>query len=292
MHFEFSSPDYDRQSSIEYSYYLKGFDKGWSSWSKKAEKDYTNLPAGSYIFEVKAKNNLSGESVVSKYAFLVLPPWYETTWAYLAYVLFVLAAVYSGYRIHKKMLAKQQQKHEEEQRKLQYLHQLEMDKSEKEIIKLKNEKLETELDYKNSELASTAMHLMQKGELLSSIKDELVRLKKTNGTDRPADDFKKILQILKEENKLDKDWEQFAIHFDTVHSGFLKILKQKVPNVSAHDLKMCAYLRMNLSSKEIAQLENISVRGVEISRYRLRKKLQIPTETNLFDFLMQLNYNN
>ena len=59
---------------------------------------------------------------------------------------------------------------------------------------------------------------------------------------------------------------------------------------SAHDLKLCAYLRMNLSSKEIAQLENISVRGVEISRYRLRKKLQIPTETNLFDFLLQVGY--
>ncbi len=290
VHFEFSSPDYDRQSSIEYSYYLKGFDNGWSLWSKKTEKDYTNLPAGNYIFEVKAKNNLSGESAVSKYAFVILPPWYATTWAYLVYVLLVFAAIYTGYRIHKKMLAKQQAQHEDEQRKLQYLHQLELDKSEKEIIKLKNEKLEAELEYKNSELASTAMHLMQKGELLSSIKDELVRIKKTNGTDRPADDFKKILQILKEENKLDKDWEQFAIHFNTVHSGFLKILKQKFPTVSAHELKLCAYLRMNLSSKEIAQLENISVRGVEISRYRLRKKLQVPTETNLFDFMIQLNY--
>ncbi len=291
MHFEFSSPAYERQNSVEYSYYLKGFDEGWSSWSKKAEKDYTNLPAGNYTFEVKAKSNLSGESVASKYTFVVLPPWYETTWAYFVYFLLFLAMIYAGYRMQKRMLAKQQQRHEEEQRKLQYLHQLEMDKSEKEIIKLKNEKLEAELEYKNSELASTALHLMQKGELLSSVKDELVRIKKTNTPDRPADDFKKILQILKEENKLDKDWEQFAIHFDTVHSGFLRMLKQRYPNVSAHDLKLCAYLRMNLSSKEIAQLENISVRGVEISRYRLRKKLQIPTDINLFDFLMQINYN-
>ena len=116
-----------------------------------------------------------------------------------------------------------------------------------------------------------------------------MRIKKTS-TDKPNDDFKKILHILKEENKLDKDWEQFASHFDSVHTSFLRILKQKYPLVSAHELKLCAYLRMNLSSKEIAQLENISVRGVEISRYRLRKKLQIPTETNLFDFLLQLSY--
>ena len=88
---------------------------------------------------------------------------------------------------------------------------------------------------------------------------------------------------------MDKDWEQFAVHFDKVHSDFLQILKAAYPVLSSHELKLCAYLRMNLSSKEIAQLENISVRGVEISRYRLRKKLRIPTETNLFDFLMELH---
>ncbi len=68
-------------------------------------------------------------------------------------------------------------------------------------------------------------------------------------------------------------------------------MKMAYPSLSAHELKLCAYLRMNLSSKEIAQLENISVRGVEISRYRLRKKLKISTETNLFDFLMGLHTN-
>ena len=94
---------------------------------------------------------------------------------------------------------------------------------------------------------------------------------------------------LEEENKMDKDWEQFAVHFDKVHSDFLRILKSAYPSLSAHEMKLCAYLRMNLSSKEIAQLENISTRGVEISRYRLRKKLKIATETNLFDFLMELH---
>ena len=289
MHFEYSTPTYESRNSIEYSYYLKGFDKEWSAWIKNTEKDYTNLPEGNYTFEVKARNNLSGESKINTYTFVVLPPWYRTLWAYLAYVLLFFALLYAVYHLQKRMLAKQQLKHEEEQRKLQYLHQLEMDKSEKEIIKLKNEKLEAELELKNSELASTALHLVQKGEVLADIKDELVRIKKTT-SDRPNDDFKKIIHLLKEENKLDKDWEQFAIHFDLLHSGLLKMLKQRYPHVSGHELKLCAYLRMNLSSKEIAQLENISVRGVEISRYRLRKKLQIPTETNLFDFLLQLSY--
>ena len=129
------------------------------------------------------------------------------------------------------------------------------------------------------------MHLMQKGDLLENVKEELIRIKKSLPYNS-ADDVKKLIRVLKEQAKLDNEWEQFAIHFDYVHAGFLKILKEKYPNVSAHDLKLCAYLGMNLSSKEIAQLENISVRGVEISRYRLRKKLEIPTEMNLFDYLI------
>ncbi|MEP6464663.1 MAG: triple tyrosine motif-containing protein [Parafilimonas sp.] len=289
VHFEYSSPFYESQKNLEYSYWLKGFDKNWSAWSKKAEKDYTNLPAGNYSFQVKAKNNLSSESAISRYQFVVLPAWYQTTLAYILYILIACFIIYKVHRMQQKMLARQQVKHEEEQRQLRYLHQLEIEKSENEIVKLKNEKLETELEYKNSELASTSMHLMQKGDLLENIKDELIRIRKTSAI-TSSDDVKKLIRVLKEEAKLDKDWEQFAVHFDSVHSGFLRVLKQKYSNVSAHDLKLCAYLRMNLSSKEIAQLENISVRGVEISRYRLRKKLQIPTETNLFDFLLQVGY--
>ncbi len=286
LHFEFSSPSIGHQSSIEYSYFLNGFDKGWSAWSRKTEKEYTNLPAGNYIFQVKAKNNLINESAIRSYYFSVLPPWYQTFWAYLIYVLLFLGIVYLVYRSVKKILISQQKRHEEEQRQLQYLHQLELEKTEAEIIKLKNEKLQAEIEHKNTELASVAMHLVQKGELLANVKEEMGRLKKGINGDKPTDDLKKILRILDEENRMDKDWDHFASHFDRVHSDFLRTLKTKFPNLSAHELKLCAYLVMNLSSKEIAQLMNISVRGVEISRYRLRKKFHLATETNLFDFLL------
>jgi ligand-binding sensor domain-containing protein/DNA-binding CsgD family transcriptional regulator len=289
LHFEYTSPSYAAQSSILYSYNLKGFDKDWSGWSRWPAKEYTNLPAGTYTFQVKCKSNLGNESAVSEYSFIILPPWYQTGWAYLLYTLIFAALVYLLYFWQRRIFLQQQEQHEEEQKRLQYLHQLEMEKSEKEIVNLKNEVLEAEIEHKNTELASTAMHLVQKGELLSNIREELIRLKKGVNGDGSAEDFKKMLRILGEENKMDKDWEQFAVHFDKVHSDFLQILKGAYPLLSAHELKLCAYLRMNLSSKEIAQLENISVRGVEISRYRLRKKLKIPTEINLFDFLMDLH---
>jgi DNA-binding CsgD family transcriptional regulator len=80
--------------------------------------------------------------------------------------------------------------------------------------------------------------------------------------------------------------EHFAQHFDKVHSGFVSDLKIKHADLSANELKLCTFLRMNLSSKEIALLLNITVRGVEISRYRLRKKLKLTKEVNLFDYLL------
>ncbi|HET7898355.1 MAG TPA: triple tyrosine motif-containing protein, partial [Flavisolibacter sp.] len=292
LHFEYSAILYGQQLNIEYSYNLKGFDHTWSAWSGKTEKDYTNLPAGDYVFQIKARTNLGNESAVSSYAFTILPPWYQTPVAYFLYALAFLVLIYFVHSQQKKKLLKQQQKYEEQQRQLQYLHQLELEKNEKEIVKLRNEKLEAELAHKNTELASSAMHLVQKGELLSKIKDELVKLNKDSQVQQSPDEVKKIIKILGTEEKMDEDWELFAQHFDKVHSDFLLNLKKKFPNLTPNESKLCAYLRMNLSTKEIAQLMNISVRGVEISRYRLRKKLELPTAVNLFDFLIKIDDSN
>lgn len=286
FHFDYSATAYGQQANIEYSIYLEGFDDKWSEWSGKTEKEYTKLWPGTYTFHVKARNNLGDESKVSSYTFTVLPPWYLTYWAYALYFLALGAALFGLYRLQKHKYEEQLRLAEEEQKRLQYLHQLEMEKSEKEIIKLRNEKLEAEIHHKNKELASAAMHLVQKGELFTKVKEELVKLKKTAPAEKGSEDVKKLIRIISEEDRTEEDWEHFALHFDKVHSDFLVALKEHFPKLSPNELKLCAYLRMNLSTKEIAQLMNISVRGVEISRYRLRKKLQIPTETNLFEYLL------
>ncbi|WP_018617237.1 ligand-binding sensor domain-containing protein [Segetibacter koreensis] len=289
FHFEYSSPSYGHQSNVEYSYLLKGYDKKWSAWLKKSEKDYTNLPPGTFTFQVKARNNLGNESTINSYSFTILPPWYKTNVAYTIYSLLFCALLYLLFLWQKKILLRQQQKHEAEQKRLQYLHQLELENSEKEIVKLKNEKLKVEIEGKNSELASVAMRLVHKGDILSKIKEELVRIRKASNAENVSDDFKKLIRALKEEDKMDEEWDQFAGHFDNVHRDFLKFIKDAYPNLTPNELKLCTYLFMNLSTKEIAQLMNISVRGVEISRYRLRKKLQISTETNLYEFLLDFS---
>ena len=291
FHFEFSSPLYEQQSNIEYRCFLKGYDNKWSEWSNKTEREYVYLPAGSYELAIRARNNMGSESQAYKYSFMIHPPWYQTWWANTLYACIVLYGLYLVYRWQKQKFMRQRQRYEERQKQLRDLHQLELEKNEKEIVKLRNEKLEAEINHKNKEMASATMHLVKKGELISRIKDELQRLTKNTGEEKSLDALKKMIRTLGEDDKVDEDWEHFTVHFDKAHNDFFVALKEKHSNLTPNELKLCAYLRMNLSTKEMAQLMNISVRGVEISRYRLRKKLQIPTETNLFTYLLDFHGN-
>lgn len=287
FHFEFAAVLQKNQTNITYSYYLKGFDSKWSEYSRKTEKDYTNLPYGSYTFQVKARNNFGEESAVTNYEFVILPPWYQTIYANLFYAVLTVWLIYLIYKRQQKKFVKQREEFLKEQDRMKYLHQLEIDKSEQEIIKLKNERLITEIEIKNSELASTSMHLVQKQELITKIKNDLSKLNTNIPSDENLYNLRKIIRLLSSEEKNGESWEQFSIYFDKVHANFLEDLKAEYSNLTNNDLKLAAYLKLGLSTKEIAQLMKISPRGVEISRYRLRKKLQIPAEVTLFDFLSE-----
>jgi DNA-binding CsgD family transcriptional regulator len=292
IRFEFTASLFGYQSNLEYSFRLKGFDDSWSEYTKKTEKEYTNLPAGKYTFEVKARNNFGRESPVASYVIDILPPWYATVWVKMIYGLIVISALYFLYRWLKKKFRLQRAKYEEEQKRLLYIHELEINKNESEMVALRNEKLEAEINYKNSELASSAMHLVKKGELLTKVKAELAHVMKGMENPQAVAELKKMVRSLSDDDNMDKEWENFTKHFDKVHSDFIVGLKEKHATITGNEVKLCAYLRMNLSTKEIAQLMNISVRGVEISRYRLRKKLAIPSEMNLFDYLITIQSKN
>lgn len=278
LHFEYASSLFEHRDNTEYSFQLLGFDRNWSEWNAKSEKDYTNLPPGTYTFRVKARNNLGSESAVVNYTFKIRPAWYQTYWTYSVYMLLLVAMVYL-------IITRQRRKHENEQKHLKYQHQLELERNEKKIVSLQNEKLEAEVVYKNKELATTTMHLVQRGKLLSKIRAELMPLINEDQGEYSAN-VKRVLRLLDDSDKADSDWHHFSIHFDHVHSNYLSILKEKFPQLSSNDLKLCAYLKMNLTTKEMAQLMNITIRAVEVSRYRLRKKINVPTDVNLFDFLM------
>ncbi len=281
--FAYSATIYGAENRIAYSYWLEGYEDKWSPWSDNIEKHYTNLPSGTYRFKVKAIDNLNRESETAVFAFVIDPPWYKTTWALLVYAVIIAVGIYLLFKWQQTVFHNQQQQYEEQLAHLRYVHQLENEKKEKEIVKLQNEKLENEVLLKTKELANTNMQLMENTGTLIKLKDEIAKLNAQSGGE--AKDLTRITVLLRDVEKNNKNWNQFAMHFDELNDGFLTRLKAAHPSLSRTDLKLCAYLHLNLSSKEIAQLQNISVRGVEMHRYRLRKKLQLPTERSLSDYL-------
>ncbi len=293
LHFEFCSPFNTQSENLQYSHRLKGFDEEWSLWTNKTEKDYTNIPPGNYVFEVKVRNNFIEESVASSFKVTILYPWYKTTGLKIVYFVCIIFLLYYLFRQqasiikrrHEKRLMDERKRYEEQQKLLSFQHQLELERSEKTMMQLKNDKLE-------SELTSSAMNLVQKTEFLNKIKDEINKLNKADGQKIDTGDLKRILRGIADEGRLDEEWEQFSIHFNKVHNNFLLNLKNRFPELKAHELKLCAYLRMNLSSKEMARLLSISVRGVEINRYRLRKKLQLKPKEDFFEFLINIDLDN
>jgi ligand-binding sensor domain-containing protein/DNA-binding CsgD family transcriptional regulator len=289
--FSFAIPIYEGNENIKYRYKLKGFNKEFSEWTSKTEKEYTNLSPGKYTFFVEAKDSFGRICEGAEYSFKINKPWYLSIYALFAYVIllgsFLIGWVfYISAREQKKTFAfKKEQVKKLAQKEKEFKQEVE--KSEKEVSNLLNEKLQAEVNFKNSQLASTTMHLVQKSEILQKLKTELNQLSKQV----PSDLKRKVDSISREldaDFKLDNSWEQFELYFDQVQENFFKNLREKHPELTPKDQKLCAYLRMNLSTKEIAPLLNISVRGVEISRYRLRKKLNIDSNTNLVEFIMNV----
>ena len=154
-------------------------------------------------------------------------------------------------------------------------------KSQKELIQIKNEKLKGEIESKNRELAVSTMSIIKKNEFLHAIKNKLQKAEN-------ATQIKSVIKTIDRNINNEDDWKFFEEAFNNADKDFLKKVKELHPELTSNDLRLCAYLRLNLSSKEIAPLLNISVKSVEVKRYRLRKKMNLPHENNLNEYLISI----
>ncbi len=288
LRISYSLPYY-REAEVRYQYKLEGYSTDWSDWSTASQKDFTNLSWGKYRFLVRAAIDRQTQTQVTVFEFEVLPPFYATNLAYLVYLLLFAGLLYFLKRLYdfkllqdKARITAKLQKEKDEFLKREAEH------TEKQIIKLEHEKLQAELAGKNRELANSAMSLVYKNELLQKLSQEIAKLKDGSGKTISDEQQRKIQQIITEGMNDQRDWVLFENSFNDAHDSFFKKLKAKHPELVPNDLKLCAFLHMNMSSKEMASLLNISLRGVEIRRYRLRKKLNIPHDMNLTEFLMSI----
>lgn len=281
IEFTFSSQQYFLSS--EFRYKLKGLENQWSDWQNKSNVKFTRLPSGSYDFIVQTRNIRGKISNPHTYRFLIEPPWYASQTAWIIY----LAALAGGGIILRKIFLKRLRLHKQKiEREEREKREQEKMRQEQKYTQLKNEKLQNEISHKSIQLANYTMTIVRKNELLMNIKDELQKQKKELGPRYPDYYYRKLLKMLDRGISSEEEWEKFEYHFDQAHADFFKRLKQQYPELTQADLKLSAYLRLNLTSKEIAPLLNISIRGVEVRRYRLRKRLYLDTEENLVEFLL------
>jgi len=153
-----------------------------------------------------------------------------------------------------------------------------------EINRLNREKLGVELEHKERELSTTALHVIGKNEILSNLKGSMEKLIEGSKND-PNIVLKGLIREIDYNINLDKDWDTFKLHFEKVHQGFFTRLKDLYTDLSVDELKFCAYLRINLTSKEIAQILNITPIAINKRRNRLRKKINLNPNDDLFDFM-------
>lgn len=281
LNFNYTVPEYNKYIYTEYQFLLEGFQEKWSPWSSKTGTFYKNLPPGDYVFKVRAKIANSTPENIATYSFTISKPWYATTLAVIIYFILGIAAAIYIHRRYKNYYQHKEKKLIEENNLLLEIAALE---NEQQIMKLKNEQLSSDMNTKNRELAVSTMSLIKKDELLALIKNDL----KQSYADDATKNIKSVISNITKNITQEDSWTIFKDAFDNADTDFLKKVKQTHASLTPNDLRLCAYLRLNLSSKEIAPLLNISVRSVEIKRYRLRKKMDLPHEQGLVEYILYI----
>lgn len=296
IRFDFAAPDFQDQMNIQYSYRLEGVDAGWSEWQETPYKEFSYLRSGRYAFHVKARSLLGESSREAVYYFEILPAWYQTVWAYIIYSLLATFIVITVAGMVKRKINLEKQKTRDEEEKKRKVLELEIQQ-----IKLKQEKeqmikdkaqLEEDVIHKSKELANYTMLLVKKRELLSDMHDELKTLKDTVRSDASKQIVRDLIRKINANLQNEEHIQVFEANFERVHHEFFAQLKSTFSDLTQKELQLCAFVRMNLTNKEIASILNISVRGVETARYRLRKRLGMSHEQDMSAFLEKLYASN
>ena len=278
LRIEFSVPYYSNLNSIQYQWFMEGYHSDWTNWSDLSYAEFKNLDFGSYKFYVRAQSGQQPIGEVVAYSFSISYPWYISYWAITFYVFILIILSFLINKLYTRYYRKQQIKYLKETKKELELTELSNTKA---LVEAKNEQLNQRIENKNRELAISTMSMIKKNTLLGTIKDQLLKVTEIS-------EVKKVVINIDKNINNDDDWKFFEEAFNNADQDFLKKIKDIHPNLTPNDLRLCAYLRLNLSSKEIASLLNISSKSVEIKRYRLRKRMNLEHGKNLISYILSV----
>lgn len=293
LRFEYVMPEYRAENAVLYSYYLENYDSDWSSYSNTTSKEYTQLHEGNYRMHVRARNNHTHRIDESVLEFSITPPWYRSTTAKVIYSLLMLVLLWLTYRLvgaisrrTAQRVARRKEVELDTMRRQARENALHKDY---EIAELKGRQLEQDIKHKTEELSNITMNVVRKNEILLEISNRLTRLSQSDMPGDASKQIKHIQSLIRENISHDDDWRNFIHNFDAAYEDFTKNLLAMHPSLTPTELRVCCYIKMGLSSKDIAPLFNISYRSVEMTRYRLRKKLGLERDVNLTDYLQRIS---
>lgn len=278
LSFSFNVSDYSLFASTLYQHRISPFNDKWSPWSAESSFAIKNLTPGAYTFEVRARHDGHLIPSVIAYSLVINAPWYQTRTALAFYAIcFIMLIIFAHY-LYRSYYKKQRDRILKARTAELELREL---ANQKEIMALRNQQLNQDIESRNRELAISTMNMISKTSALNQLKQEMTQLPQN-------DELNTIFKSIDKAINNGEDWAFFEQAFNHADKKFFTRLKEKHPVLTPNDLKLCVYLRLNLSSKEIAPLLNISSRSVEIKRYRLRKKLDLERDTNLNEYVISI----
>lgn len=269
VRFLFVCPEFSSDEAVEYRCRLEGFDGEWSGFRLENEREYTRLRPGTYTFMVEARIAGTGEISADSLVLRIEAPWYLSAWMYALYILLGIGAI-TLLSLGIKALS--------DRRANEFARKREAE--------LEKARMVSDMQKQADDLAASTMNVIRKNQMLQAIDSELSKLESADSEQRRIL-LRRLHREIGENIEHDDDWQKFSQHFDFVYDNYLKRLGKRYPLLTTGDKRLCAYLKMDLSSKEIAPLMNMTIRSVEMTRHRLRKKLGLSREDNLSDFLQR-----
>lgn len=272
--FEFTGTDYTKPAKNKYAYQLEGFDEQWNYLEAGQHRAvFSNLKGGAYRLKIKASNSDGVWGVPRPLAIEVSPPFWETWWFYLLCLLALLGVAYLLIRYlleHQKAVFQEQSF-----------------RAEQEILRLKNENLQKEVEAKQARLSASVLQSAHKNQFLEDLKARILKVE-LPGSSRLHPELRRLIRAIDGELNQEDYWQQFQQAFDQMHQEFVHELQRRHPHITDNDYRLCYFLRMGFSNAEIASILNITVNGVEQSKYRLKKKMDLDKDASVNEYIRML----
>lgn len=272
-----SSIEWTNPAKNRCAYRLYGFESQWDTTSTgHYEATYTNLDPGQYVFELAACNNHAvWNEEIKRIHIDIAPPYYATWWFRLSVIMLI------GY-ISVLILRIRDIRRKER-------HAQELLVAEQKLLQLQNETLNQEVRGKHAELSAALLQTAHKNDTLNQLKSQLAELIHKQQHDKSNKrDFEKLIRKINDEINSPDYWNQFQINFNEVHQEFVERLHSLHPNLTQNDLRLSCLIKINLTNREIASIQNISLGGVEKSKFRLKKKLQLSNDEDLHHYILSI----